>query len=116
MQGENLKFKDLKTAIKNCCICSEYLPFGCNPIFVANKKSKIIIIGQAPGKRVHESSIPWNDKSGDNLRQWLNVTKEQFYNPNLFAQLPMGFCYPGTGKTGDLPPRKECALMASTTI
>lgn len=75
----------------------------------ANPKSKIVIIGQAPGRKVHESGVPWDDKSGDNLRKWLGVTHEQFYDPTLFAVLPMGFCYPGTGKSGDLPPRPECA-------
>jgi len=101
--------KILKEEIKKCKICEEYLPLGCNPIFVADEKSKIALISQAPGKKVHESSIPWNDKSGDNLRSWLSVSKEEFYDPKLFAIVPMGFCYPGRGKSGDLPPRKECA-------
>ena len=73
--------------------------------------SKVVIIGQAPGSIVHRTSIPWDDKSGDRLRDWLNVSKEQFYNPELFAIIPMGFCYPGKGKSGDLPPRKECAPL-----
>lgn len=68
-----------------------------------------MIVGQAPGSKVHESGIPWNDKSGDNLRSWLGVSKETFYDPDLFALVPMGFCFPGTGKSGDLPPRPECA-------
>ena len=67
------------------------------------------IVGQAPGKVVHQSGIPWDDKSGDRLREWLGVSKVQFYNPDLFALVPMGFCYPGKGKSGDLPPREECA-------
>ena len=74
-----------------------------------SKESKIAIIGQAPGKKVHASGIPWDDQSGKNLRNWLNVTPETFYNTSKFAIVPMGFCYPGKGKTGDLPPRKECA-------
>ena len=82
---------------------------GANPVVAASAKSKILVVGQAPGIKVHESSIPWNDKSGDNLRQWLQVDKETFYNADIFAIVPMGFCYPGTGKSGDLPPRKECA-------
>ena len=101
--------KDLLTNISNCTTCLEFLPLGINPVLAASKKSKIVIIGQAPGSVVHKSGIPWQDKSGDNLRNWLGVTNEQFYNPNLFALIPMGFCYPGKGKTGDLPPRKECA-------
>ncbi len=95
--------------IKSCTICLEHLVDGCRPVMSAHPKSKIVIIGQAPGRRVHESGIPWHDKSGDNLRQWLNVTEDEFYNEELFAIVPMGFCYPGTGKSGDLAPRKECA-------
>lgn len=77
----------------------------------ASPDSKVIIIGQAPGAKVHASGIPWDDKSGDNLREWMGVTKEQFYNADNFAILPMGFCYPGKGKSGDLPPRPECAPL-----
>lgn len=77
----------------------------------ASPDSKVIIIGQAPGAKVHASGIPWDDKSGDNLREWMDVTKEQFYNADNFAILPMGFCYPGKGKSGDLPPRPECAPL-----
>ena len=101
--------KKLITEIKNCRICEEHLDAGCNPVFSIHPASKIVIIGQAPGRIVHESGIPWDDKSGDNLRKWLNVSKEEFYTPTLFSIIPMGFCYPGTGKSGDLPPRKECA-------
>lgn len=99
----------LKENIRNCRICQEHLPHGCNPIFAADHGSKIAIIGQAPGRKVHESGIPWSDKSGDTLRSWLGVSKDEFYDPTIFALVPMGFCYPGTGKSGDLPPRKECA-------
>ena len=99
----------LKKEIKNCTICQEHLPLGPHPIFNFSLNSKIAIIGQAPGKRVHESGIPWDDKSGDRLREWLGVSKEEFYNPDLFAIIPMGFCYPGTSTSGDLPPRPECA-------
>lgn len=97
--------------IKNCKECEKYLEFGVNPIVQASAKSKIVIIGQAPGKIVHETGIPWNDKSGDNLRTWMDVDKPTFYNTDLFALMPMGFCYPGKDKTGDLPPRKECAPL-----
>jgi len=105
MDKTNLLIKE----IKQCNICSEYLSAGVNPIFSFSKKSRIAIVGQAPGIVVHNSGIPWQDKSGDRLREWLMVTKDQFYNPDIFAIIPMGFCYPGKGKTGDLPPRKECA-------
>lgn len=101
--------KSLLQQIKLCTICDADLPFGANPVMMASEHSKIIIVGQAPGKKVHETNIPWNDKSGDNLRSWLGVDKELFYDTNYFALMPMGFCYPGTGKNGDFPPRKECA-------
>lgn len=103
--------KKLLQQIKDCHVCSAHLPHGVNPVVYASANSRILIIGQAPGKKVHESGIPWNDKSGDTLRQWLQVDKEDFYNPELFALVPMGFCYPGKGKSGDLPPRPECAPL-----
>jgi len=77
----------------------------------ASPKSTIMIIGQAPGLKVQQTGTPWDDKSGDELRRWLGVSKEQFYNDELFALVPMGFCYPGKGTSGDLPPRKECAPL-----
>ena len=82
---------------------------GVNPVISVSEKSRIIIIGQAPGSVVHRTGIPWDDKSGDRLRSWLGVSKEAFYNEDLFALIPMAFCYPGKGKSGDLPPRPECA-------
>lgn len=87
------------------------LELGPNPVLSAHLNSKIVIIGQAPGTVVHKSGVPWEDKSGDNLRTWLGVKNEVFYNPEIFALIPMGFCYPGKGKSGDLPPRKECAPL-----
>jgi uracil-DNA glycosylase len=97
--------------IRACRECEKHLEFGVNPIIAASTKSKIIIIGQAPGRIVHNTSIPWNDKSGDNLRNWLGVDKPTFYDEDIIALMPMGFCYPGAGKTGDLPPRAECAPL-----
>lgn len=97
--------------IRNCTVCEKYLEYGVNPIISARPKSRIIIIGQAPGRIVHDTGIPWNDKSGDNLRKWLGVDKPTFYNEAVFALMPMGFCYPGKGSSGDLPPRKECAPL-----
>lgn len=82
---------------------------GPRPTMAASVNSKILVVGQAPGRVVHETGIPWNDKSGDNLRNWLGVSRDEFYNAEIFAIVPMGFCYPGTGKSGDLPPRPECA-------
>ncbi|KJD36598.1 IclR family transcriptional regulator [Tamlana sedimentorum] len=95
--------------IKSCTICEPHLLLGARPVVIAHPESKIVIIGQAPGTKVHASGIPWDDASGKQLRKWLNVTNNQFYNPENFAIIPMGFCYPGKGKTGDLPPRPECA-------
>lgn len=97
--------------IKKCRLCALDLPFGANPVMAAHPSAKIMIVGQAPGRVVHQTGIPWNDKSGDNLRQWLGITKEIFYDSTQIALVPMGFCYPGTGKSGDLPPRKECAPL-----
>lgn len=95
--------------IKDCTICEAHLPLGARPVVTAHKASKIVIIGQAPGIKVHRSGIPWDDASGKQLRKWLDVTNETFYDTKNFAIIPMGFCYPGKGKSGDLPPRPECA-------
>ncbi|MCB4807121.1 uracil-DNA glycosylase family protein [Tamlana sp. 62-3] len=95
--------------IKSCTICEPNLLLGARPVVIAHPESKIVIIGQAPGTKVHASGIPWDDASGKQLRKWLNVSTDKFYNPENFAIIPMGFCYPGKGKTGDLPPRPECA-------
>ncbi|PIB36797.1 IclR family transcriptional regulator [Reichenbachiella sp. 5M10] len=101
----------LLSDIKNCTLCEPHLPTGVRPVLSAHSQSKIVIIGQAPGRAVHQSGIPWDDQSGDNLRQWLGIDKTIFYDPEQIALIPMGFCYPGTGESGDLPPRKECAPL-----
>ena len=101
----------LLSDIRSCTICTADLPLGANPVLRASVNSKIMVIGQAPGTRVHKTGIPWNDPSGVNLRNWMSVSDEEFYNPELFGIVPMGFCYPGKGKSGDLPPRKECAVQ-----
>jgi len=95
--------------IKQCTICAEHLPLGPRPVLIADARARILIIGQAPGRRVHASGIPWDDPSGNRLREWMDVTSDEFYDPGLMAIVPMGFCYPGTGSSGDLPPRPECA-------
>jgi uracil-DNA glycosylase family 4 len=95
--------------ISKCSICEDHLPLGPRPVVNGHADSKIVIIGQAPGTKVHASGIPWDDASGKQLRKWLGVSVEQFYEPSNFAIIPMGFCYPGKGKSGDLPPRPECA-------
>jgi uracil-DNA glycosylase len=99
----------LLTQIKNCTICEPHLELGANPIVSINPESKIVLLSQAPGRIAHEKSKPWDDPGGRQLRKWLHVSEEVFYNPKNFAIVPMGFCYPGKGKSGDLPPRKECA-------
>ncbi|KAA3600901.1 MAG: uracil-DNA glycosylase family protein [Calditrichaeota bacterium] len=97
--------------IRKCEICIPELELGANPILSADEASKIVIIGQAPGQIVHRNGVPWKDKSGENLRSWMGIDNEIFYNPKKIALVPMGFCYPGKGKSGDLPPRKECAPL-----
>jgi uracil-DNA glycosylase len=95
--------------VRRCEICADHLPAGPRPIISAHESARILVIGQAPGRRVHESGIPWDDPSGERLREWLGVTRKQFYDPKQLALVPMGFCYPGKGSSGDLPPRPECA-------
>jgi len=94
--------------VRRCTICPS-LPLGPKPILQAGAQSKILIVGQAPGRITHGKGLPFDDVSGDRLRDWLGVDRETFYDAKHFAMLPMGFCYPGTGKGGDLPPRPECA-------
>ncbi len=103
--------KTLLSEIKKCTLCEPFLPLGANPVLYAHSENRIIIVGQAPGLAVHNSGIPWNDKSGDRLREWMGLDKSQFYNNPKIGIIPMGFCYPGKGKSGDLPPRKECAPL-----
>ncbi len=103
--------KKLLTEIRACQVCSAHLPHAPNPIVRAHANARLLLIGQAPGRRVNETGIPWNDPSGDTLREWLQLSREQFYDERLVAIVPSGFCYPGTGKSGDLPPRPECAPL-----
>ena len=104
-----LKVQSLITEIEKCNICTKYLALGPRPIVQLGNKASILIAGQAPGKAVHETGVPFDDLSGDRLREWMSISKDIFYNKNKIAILPMGFCYPGKGKSGDLPPRPECA-------
>lgn len=93
-----------------CTLCADHLPLGPRPVLRARGEARLLIVGQAPGTRVHESGIPWNDPSGDRLREWLAVDREAFYDETRIAIVPMGFCYPGRDKNGgDRPPRPECA-------
>lgn len=97
------------TAIHTCTICQAHLEP--KPIVQASETARLVIIGQAPGRRVHTTGIPWDDPSGNLLRTWLELSTQVFYNPRQVALIPMGFCYPGKGKQGDLPPRPECAPL-----
>lgn len=96
---------------RSCQKCVDILPFAPNPILQHGIHSSICLIGQAPGLIAHRTSIPWNDRSGDRLRDWLGITKEQFYDEKVMTILPMSFCYPGRGKAGDNPPVKVCAPL-----
>lgn len=109
MSPRNLK--TLMTEILACQVCVGHLPYPPKPVVCAHPGARLLLIGQAPGRRVQESGIPWNDPSGDTLREWLHLTPEEFYDERLVAIVPTGFCYPGKGKSGDLPPRPECAPL-----
>lgn len=99
----------LLTRVRQCDLCARYLPLGPRPVLQYHPKARILVAAQAPGRRVHETGLPFNDPSGDRLRDWMGIDRDIFYNPEQVAIIPMGLCYPGTGKSGDLPPRPECA-------
>jgi uracil-DNA glycosylase len=99
----------LLTEVRACVLCAEHLPLDPRPVVQVHPLARILIAGQAPGRKVHETGVPFNDASGDRLRTWLGISREVFYDAKQVAILPMGFCFPGTGKAGDLPPRPECA-------
>jgi uracil-DNA glycosylase len=95
--------------VRACRLCEPHLPLGARPILQFDPRARILIAGQAPGRKAHERGLPFDDVSGDRLRHWLGVDRDTFYDARRIALLPMGFCYPGTGSGGDLPPRPECA-------
>lgn len=97
--------------VRACRVCEPDLPCGPRPVLQAGRKARLRIIGQAPGRKVHETGVPWDDASGRRLREWLGITAAQFYDPQETALIPMGFCYPGRGTSGDNPPRPECAPL-----
>lgn len=99
----------LVSKVRACVICAEHLPFGPRPIVQLHPQARILVASQAPGRKAHESGIPFADASGNRLREWLDISADAFYDPECVAILPMGFCYPGTGRSGDFPPRPECA-------
>ncbi len=104
-----LSLASLLTEVRACTLCSAHLPHGPRPVVQVHPSARILIAGQAPGRKVHETGVPFNDASGERLRAWLGISREVFYDDKQIAILPMGFCFPGTGKSGDLPPRPECA-------
>lgn len=101
----------LTNQVRACTLCIEHLPFEPRPILSPSSTAKILIVGQAPGTKVHTSGIPWNDPSGDKLREWMGIDHDKFYNNKKIAIVPTAFCYPGKGLSGDLPPRPECAPL-----
>lgn len=101
----------LLTDVRACTQCANHLPLGPRPVVRMHSSAPILIAGQAPGRKVHESGVPFDDPSGVRLRAWMGISPEVFYDTKRIALVPMGFCYPGTGKSGDLPPRPECAAM-----
>ena len=112
MNGQ--KYRTLETLLKsvrNCRACEGHLPLGPRPVLRATATARILVVGQAPGLRVHDTGIPWDDPSGERLRAWMGVDEEVFYDESRIAIIPMGYCYPGRGNGGDLPPRRECAQL-----
>lgn len=108
--GPNVNYINALLAdVRSCTLCAAHLPFGPRPVLQLHPNARILVAAQAPGRKVHESGVPFADASGDRLREWLGVTREVFYDPQQIAIVPMGFCFPGTGKSGDNPPRPECA-------
>lgn len=106
-----LSFNEFTAEVRACRRCrGRYFDHEPRPVFQADPAARVLIVGQAPGRRVHETGLPFNDPSGDTLREWMGVTREQFYDPTTFAIIPAALCYPGTvrGK-GDLPPPPVCA-------
>jgi len=106
-----LSLDSLLSDVRECRACEGALPLGPRPVVQVGHGAKVLIVGQAPGTKVHASGVPFDDASGNRLRLWMGVNKPDFYDPSRFAIIPMGYCYPGRGSGGDLPPRKECAEM-----
>lgn len=106
-----MKIEAVLREVRACRVCEPALPLGAKPLVQGSAQARILVIGQAPGAVAHETGIPWNDRSGLRLRDWLGLDDEAFYDPAKVALMPMGFCYPGTGRSGDLAPRPECAPL-----
>src|SRR3989454_1133267 len=101
----------LLAAVRGCRACEAHLPLGPRPVLRAGATARILVVGQAPGVRVHQTGVPWDDPSGERLREWMGVDRHVFYDESRIAIIPMGYCYPGRGKGGDKPPRRECASL-----
>lgn len=108
-QAGSTDLNGLLTSVRGCRLCESLLPLGPRPVLQLDSRARVLIAGQAPGRRVHETGIAFDDPSGDRLREWMGISSSVFYDAKKIAILPMGFCYPGSGKSGDLPPRPECA-------
>jgi len=107
-----MSLEDLSAAARSCTVCAAHLPLGPRPVFRVSATARLLIIGQAPGTKVHATGLPWNDASGDRLRRWMGIGRENFYDQTRIAVMPMGFCYPGVLiNGGDAPPRRECAPL-----
>lgn len=115
-ETEATALANLFEQIRACRVCEAQLPFAPKPIIRGKSTATLLIIGQAPGSRVHASGIPWDDASGRRLRHWLGLSDAQFYDESQVAIMPMGLCYPGKGKSGDLPPQKECAPLWHSAV
>jgi len=111
MPDTRIPLEDLLAEARACRVCEPDLPLGANPVLRASPSARVLVVGQAPGTKVHATGIPWNDPSGDRLREWLDMDRETFYDESRIAIVPTGLCYPGKGKSGDLPPRPECAPL-----
>jgi len=114
--NSRLRLPLLLEEVRACTICAPDLPYGPRPVLQADGRARILVAGQAPGSKVHASGVPFDDASGERLRQWMGLDREQFYDPRLVAILPMGFCFPGRGRSGDRPPRRECAPQWRTRL
>ena len=104
-----MRLQTLMQEARACTVCAKHLPEGPRPLLQGSAKAKVLLIGQAPGLTAHQTGIPWDDRSGARLREWLGISDDHFYDPEKVALLPMGFCYPGKARSGDAPPRPECA-------
>ncbi|HEX6575227.1 MAG TPA: uracil-DNA glycosylase family protein [Gemmatimonadaceae bacterium] len=109
--GDYATFDQLLAAVRACRVCEAHLPLGPRPVIQARETARVLIVGQAPGARVHETGIPWDDPSGERLRRWMGIDSSVFYDASRVAIIPMGYCYPGRAKGGDAPPRPECARL-----